>query len=34
LHFGHEGTVTAFPRIVELLHTRSLQPVLVNDLLA
>jgi hypothetical protein len=26
--------VTAFPRIVELLHTRSLQPVLVNDLLA
>ena len=34
LHFGHSGTVEAFPRIVDLLHTRSLQPVLVNDLLA
>jgi peptidoglycan/xylan/chitin deacetylase (PgdA/CDA1 family) len=34
LHFGHEGTVTAFPRIVDLLHARGLQPVLVNDLLA
>jgi peptidoglycan/xylan/chitin deacetylase (PgdA/CDA1 family) len=34
MHFGHPGTVTAFPRIVDLLQTRGLRPVLVNDLLA
>jgi peptidoglycan/xylan/chitin deacetylase (PgdA/CDA1 family) len=34
MHFGHPGTVEALPRIVALLHTRGLQPVLVNDLLA
>jgi peptidoglycan/xylan/chitin deacetylase (PgdA/CDA1 family) len=34
MHFGHQGTVDAFPQIVDLLHTRGLRPVLVNDLLA
>jgi peptidoglycan/xylan/chitin deacetylase (PgdA/CDA1 family) len=34
LHFGHAGTVTAFPDIVTAVHDRGLQPVLVHELLA
>jgi hypothetical protein len=34
LHFGHAGTVAAFPGIVSAIRDRGLQPVLVRDLLA
>ena len=33
LHFGHAGTVTAFPAIVSAVRDRGLEPVLVKDLL-
>jgi hypothetical protein len=34
LHFGHAGTVAAFPGIVSAIRDRGLQPVLVRELLA
>lgn len=34
LHTGHAGTVSALPRIIDALQSRSLQPVTVSDLLA
>ncbi|MDT3444612.1 MULTISPECIES: hypothetical protein [unclassified Pseudofrankia] len=34
MHFGHPGTVRAFPRIVANLRAAGLAPVLVHDLLA
>jgi peptidoglycan/xylan/chitin deacetylase (PgdA/CDA1 family) len=34
LHFGHAGTVAAFPGIVSAIRDRGLEPVLVSDLLA
>ena len=33
LHFGHRGTITALPRILEELASRSLRPVTVGTLL-
>ena len=34
LHFGHAGTVAAFPGVVSALRDRGLEPVLVRHLLA
>jgi peptidoglycan/xylan/chitin deacetylase (PgdA/CDA1 family) len=34
LHFGHAGTVAAFPDMVSVVRDRGLHPVLVKDLLA
>jgi peptidoglycan/xylan/chitin deacetylase (PgdA/CDA1 family) len=34
LHFGHPGTVTALPAILDGLRARALQPVTTSELLA
>jgi hypothetical protein len=33
LHFGHAGTVAAFPQLVDIAHQRGLKPVTVSMLL-